>query len=163
METLKRWFGWGAQPGQEYQHRQQQQQAGQWTHKRPVAAAAAEQPVPPPVVCDRPSGDGGIQGLDWFRHSLLRDVDGDCAHTFLEEEVPQCRAQQAGAAAVQLRPPGNAEQRQQHHDGQRGQQRQPQQRQAALQCTSRGAQRVGPSDMLVDRGNVYVVPHSDDP
>lgn len=32
-----------------------------------------------------------------------------------------------------------------------------------MQCTSCQARRVGPNDMLVDRGNVHVVPHSDRP
>ncbi|KAL4426717.1 hypothetical protein ABPG77_004773 [Micractinium sp. CCAP 211/92] len=165
METLKRWFGWGAQPDEEDNQKQQEQRAGQWQHKRPAAAASQQGPLPPPVICDRPSGDGGIQGLDWFRHSMLQDTDGDCAHTFLEEEAPQCKTQREGAAAVRLQPQGGAEER----GGQQARQqprRHLQHQQAALQaswCTSCQARRVGPNDMLVDRGNVHVVPHSDHP
>lgn len=32
-----------------------------------------------------PGGDGGVQGLDWYKASLLKDSDGDTAIDFLSE------------------------------------------------------------------------------
>lgn len=89
-----------------------------------------------------------LQGLDWFQASLLRDSDGDCAHSFLEEPS---RQQQQRARDTE--------------GGQRGRgsgTRRPvpkQQKGAVLQNSSRTAQMAGPSDMMLHRGNVYVVPH----
>ena len=99
-----------------------------------------------PPYCPPPAS----QGLDWFSKSMLRDSDGDCAHSFLEEasqQQQQRRQQQGGAACTRSQ--------QQPRSGGGKQAKQ----QAALQCKSRGAQSAGPSDLLLDSGNVYVVPH----
>ena len=105
-----------------------------------------------------------MQGLDWFQRTLLRDSDGDCAHHFLEEP---CRQQQERREHAQRRAEQQQQRRQQQAQG--GQQaagvspvQQPaakQQRGAVLQDSSRQAKQLaGPSDMMLDRGNVYVVP-----
>lgn len=40
-----------------------------------------------PVLREVPLGAAAapVQGLDWYRRSLLEDADGDCANDFLEE------------------------------------------------------------------------------
>ena len=39
-----------------------------------------------PVLRELPHGaPAPVQGLDWYKNSLLKDADGDCANDFLEE------------------------------------------------------------------------------
>ncbi|PSC71127.1 hypothetical protein C2E20_5568 [Micractinium conductrix] len=153
MNFLKRFFGWGGEEdaGSDERARVEQQQQ-RLARQRAAAAAVAAQwgRSDAPLVAEAPSGDGGVQGLDWFSKSMLRDSDGDCAHSFLEEasqQQQQRRQQQGGAACTRSQ--------QQPRSGGGKQAKQ----QAALQCKSRGAQSAGPSDLLLDSGNVYVVPH----
>lgn len=92
---------------------------------------------------------------------MRQDSDGDCAHTFLEEP---CRQQQQRRQ--------QQEQRQQQQGGSGGGGGGPapsvspegrpaakQQRGAVLQDSSRRTKLVGPTDVIVDGGNVFVVPH----
>ncbi|EFN50693.1 hypothetical protein CHLNCDRAFT_142616 [Chlorella variabilis] len=153
--SVKKWLGLGGEeepvPASREAHDgrssgQKQQRAG-----RAAAAAQSRQPpLTPPVLTEVAEGQGGIQGLDWFQQSMLRDSHGDCAQTFLEE-------------------PLSRQQREREQKQRQGQQGQPsgsserpavrQQKAAVLQNCSCRAKVAGPSDMLVDRGNVYVVPH----
>lgn len=99
-----------------------------------------------------------LQGLDWFRHTMRCDSDGDCAHHFLEEP---CRQQQERQEQQQQR----RKQQGAKQNGGASPMPQPaakQQRGAVLQDSSRRAKQLaGQSDMLLDRGNVYVVPRDD--
>ena len=97
-----------------------------------------------------------MQGLAWFSRALRQDSDGCCAHAFLEEP---CRQQ-----VHRRQQPERQEQRDAGGCGgtsasPEGRPAAKQQKGAPLQDSSRRAkQLVGRSDMIVDRGNVYVVP-----
>lgn len=56
-----------------------------------------------PLLREIPPGGKAapIQGLDWFRKSLLEDADGDCATDFLEESQPE-PSDDRGPAAKKL-------------------------------------------------------------
>ncbi|GAB4821971.1 hypothetical protein N2152v2_009017 [Parachlorella kessleri] len=79
---------------------------------------------------------GGVQGLGWVHQRMLKDEDGDVAHEFLEEPAPSQRGGDSGGS---------------EHKRQR----------KGLQCCVMRLKPAGPSDVLVDKGNVYVVPHDD--
>eukprot|EP01018_Ginkgo_biloba_P008154 Gb_40697 [translate_table: standard] len=42
-----------------------------------------------PVLCQRVSGDGGVQGFRWYAEKLQVDEDGDIAEEFLNEIIPE--------------------------------------------------------------------------
>jgi hypothetical protein len=118
--------------GQQHHHR---------AARRATAAAAAAAPPPQGVLAEASNGEGGVQGLDWFRNAMLRDSDGDCAHCFLEEpSKQQPKQQQRGKQHARSRPAK-------------------QQKCAALQTCSQKARAAGPSDLILEAGNVFVVPH----
>uniref|UniRef100_A0A0D9VBQ2 Uncharacterized protein n=1 Tax=Leersia perrieri TaxID=77586 RepID=A0A0D9VBQ2_9ORYZ len=48
-----------------------------------------ERQGPGPVLVPCPQGDGGVQGFRWYTRKLRIDEDGDVAHEFLEEVVPE--------------------------------------------------------------------------
>lgn len=60
---------------------------------KPVSSSHRRHPAPKidPLLREVPPGGRAapIQGLDWFRNSLLEDADGDCATDFLEEPQPE--------------------------------------------------------------------------
>ncbi|KAF8027221.1 hypothetical protein BT93_E0205 [Corymbia citriodora subsp. variegata] len=49
---------------------------------------AVDRPAPGPVLVPCDSGDGGVQGLQWCAKRLRIDEDGDVAHEFLDEMLP---------------------------------------------------------------------------
>ena len=133
--------------------REQRRRAAERQRQRAAEAAAG------PLLVDAADGGGGVQGLDWFQRSMRQDSDGDCAAVFLEEQPSrqeQRRRQQqeqraaggggGGGGSPEAQPLGAK-----------------QQRGAELQDASRHMQLAGPSDMLLDRGNVFVVPREPAP
>ncbi|KAI3441890.1 uncharacterized protein J3R85_001942 [Psidium guajava] len=50
---------------------------------------AVERPSFGPVLVPCDSGDGGVQGLRWCAKRLRIDKDGDVAHEFLDEVLPE--------------------------------------------------------------------------
>jgi hypothetical protein len=114
----------------------------------------AQSPESAAVACTAgPTAPGccpAAQGLDWFRASLLRDSDGDCAHCFLEEPSRQQQQRARGKEGAQLGRDGSSGTRSPVPKQQRG---------SVLQNCSRRAQLAGPSDMMLHQGNVYVTPH----
>ncbi|PKI46892.1 uncharacterized protein LOC116205644 [Punica granatum] len=48
-----------------------------------------ERSNPGPVLVPCNSGDGGVQGLRWYAKRLRIDEDGDVAHEFLDEVLPE--------------------------------------------------------------------------
>lgn len=136
--------------------------AAEMLEQRRRAAAAllrqrAAEAAVGPLLVDADGGGGGVQGLAWFQHLMRRDSDGDCAAAFLEEQPSrqeQRRRQQQEQRAVSGGGGGGG--------GGGSPEAQPlgakQQRGAELQDASRRMQLAGPSDLLLDRGNVFVVP-----
>ncbi|KAG4973105.1 hypothetical protein AAZX31_11G041800 [Glycine max] len=50
-----------------------------------VRETVVDRPHLAPVLTPSTSGDGGIQGLDWYVNHLRMDEDGDLADQFLDE------------------------------------------------------------------------------
>jgi hypothetical protein len=112
-----------------------------------------ERPPPaPPISCSVHGANCTslfchlLQGLGWYQKAMRRDVDGDVAVEFLEE-APQAQTQgMVGGRQVPSR-------QQQTGRGAGG-------GGYCLQRTTRRHTRAaGPCDLLVDGGNVMVVPH----
>lgn len=145
MDFLKKWWRGGKNEDEPASPSQGATGTGQQHHhraaRRATAAAAAAAPPPQGVLAEASNGEGGVQGLDWFRNAMLRDSDGDCAHCFLEEpSKQQPKQQQRGKQHARSRPAK-------------------QQKCAALQTCSQKARAAGPSDLILEAGNVFVVPH----
>lgn len=125
---------------------EQRRRAAALLRQRAAEAAAG------PLLVDAADGGGGLQGLTWFASSMRQDSDGDCAAAFLEEQPSrqeQRRRQQQEQRAVSG---GGGDSPEAQPLGAK------QQRGAELQDASRRMQLAGPSDLLLERGNVFVVP-----
>lgn len=102
-----------------------------------AAAAARERAREVPILQDaHPEVGGGIQGLSWYKSRMQQDADGDVAHQFLSEQQP------AQAAPAEPKRPRTGRERPL----------------PPLQTQRARLQRTGAAEMIVDQGNVYVVP-----
>lgn len=65
-----------------------------------AASAAASSAASAPLLVDAPSGNGGVQGLQWHDALLTRDGDGDEAHAFFDERDPAAAAPASGGGGA---------------------------------------------------------------